>query len=430
LNNHLTGSALLYYSVSLYKPSIKAMKIISKSDKLENVCYDIRGPILTQAKIMEDEGHRILKLNIGNPAPFGFAAPDDILKDVIHNLPKSQGYSDANGIYAARVAVMQYYQQKDIPNVTVDDIFIGNGVSELIVMAMQGLLNNGDEVLIPSPDYPLWTAAVSLSSGKPVHYRCDEQDAWQPDIDDIKAKITPHTKAIVLINPNNPTGAVYSKELLQQVIDVAREHGLAIFSDEIYDKILYDDAQHHCIAAMAEDIFFVTLSGLSKNYRVAGFRAGWLLVSGNKLLASNYIEGLNILSSMRMCANVPSQHAIQTALGGYQSINELIVDGGRLRIQRDLAYNMLNNIEGIECIKPKGAMYCFAKVDQKKFNIKNDEQMILDLLRKEKVLLVHGSAFNLKQGCYFRLVFLPQVYELEPAINKIENFFKHYQQVN
>jgi len=406
------------------------MKIISKSDKLENVCYDIRGPILTQAKMMEDEGHRILKLNIGNPAPFGFAAPDDILKDVIHNLPQSQGYSDANGIYGARVAVMQYYQQKGIANVTVDDVFIGNGVSELIVMAMQGLLNTGDEVLIPSPDYPLWTAAVSLSSGKPVHYRCDEQDGWQPDIDDIKAKINGQTKAIVLINPNNPTGAVYSKELLQKVIDLAREYGLAIFSDEIYDKILYDDAQHHCIAAMAEDIFFVTLSGLSKNYRVAGFRAGWMMVSGNKLVANNYIEGLNILSSMRMCANVPSQHAIQTALGGYQSINELIVDGGRLRIQRDLAYNMLNSIEGIECVKPRGAMYCFVKVDQKKFNINNDEQMILDLLRKEKVLLVHGRAFNLHEGCYFRLVFLPHVDELGPAISKIENFFKYYQQAN
>jgi alanine-synthesizing transaminase len=373
LNNHLTGIALLYYSVHPFEPTTKTMKIISKSDKLENVCYDIRGPILTQAKIMEDEGHRILKLNIGNPAPFGFAAPDDILKDVIRNLPQSQGYSDANGIYAARVAVIQYYQQKDIRNVTVDDIFIGNGVSELIVMAMQGLLNTGDEVLIPSPDYPLWTAAVSLSSGKPVHYRCDEQDGWQPDIDDIKGKITPQTKAIVLINPNNPTGAVYSKELLQKVIEVAREYGLAIFSDEIYDKVLYDDGQHHCIAAMAEDIFIVTLSGLSKNYRVAGFRAGWLMVSGNKALASNYIEGLNMLSSMRMCANVPSQHAIQTALGGYQSINKLISDGGRLRIQRDLAYNMLNNIDGIECVMPRGAMYCFAKVDQKKFNIKNDE---------------------------------------------------------
>jgi alanine-synthesizing transaminase len=406
------------------------MKIINRSNKLDNVCYDIRGPILTEAKKMEDEGHRILKLNIGNPAPFGFEAPDDILKDVIHNLPKSQGYSDANGIYAARVAVMQYYQQKLIKNVTVDDVFIGNGVSELIVMAMQGLLNSDDEVLLPSPDYPLWTAAVSLSSGIPIHYRCDEQDNWQPDIDDIKAKITKNTKAIVLINPNNPTGAVYSKVLLLQVIEVAREHGLAIFSDEIYDKILYDEAQHQCIAALADDIFMVTLGGLSKNYRVAGFRAGWLVVSGNKLQASNYIEGLNILSSMRMCANVPSQHAIQTALGGYQSINELIVDGGRLKIQRDLAHKMLNEIEGIDCVMPKGAMYCFAKVDSKKFNIKNDEQMILDLLRTEKVLLVHGKAFNLNEGCYFRLVFLPHVDVLKPAIQKVANFFRHYKQVN
>jgi alanine-synthesizing transaminase len=406
------------------------MKLINKSNKLAHVCYDIRGPILTQAKKMEDEGHRILKLNIGNPAPFGFAAPDDILKDVIHNLPDSQGYSDANGIYPARVAVMQYYQQKNLQNVTVDDVYIGNGVSELIVMAMQGLLNSDDEVLLPSPDYPLWTAAVSLSSGKPIHYHCDEKDGWQPDIDDIKSKITKQTKAIVLINPNNPTGAVYSKELLLKVIDVAREHGLIIFSDEIYDKILYDDAEHHCIAALAQDIFMITLSGLSKNYRIAGFRAGWLVVSGNKLLGQNYIEGLNMLSSMRMCANVPSQHAIQTALGGYQSINELIVEGGRLRLQRDLAATMLNNIDGIECVIPKGAMYCFAKVDKAKFNIKDDELMILDLLRLEKVLLVHGSAFNLHEGCYFRLVFLPHVDELKPAIKKIENFFKHYRQAD
>lgn len=402
------------------------MKIISKSNKLDNVCYDIRGPILGEAKKMEDEGHRILKLNIGNPAPFGFDAPEDILKDVIHNLPSAQGYSEATGIYAARVAVMQYYQQKNIRNIAVDDVFIGNGVSELIVMAMQALLNTGDEVLLPSPDYPLWTAAVSLSSGTPVHYRCDEQAGWFPDIDDIKSKITPNTKAIVLINPNNPTGAVYSKELLQQVIDVAREHGLVILSDEIYDKILYDEAEHHCIASMADDLFFITLSGLSKNYRVAGFRAGWLVVSGNKLLADNYIEGLNILSSMRMCANVPCQHAIQTALGGYQSIQDLIIDGGRLKQQRDLASDMLNQIEGISCVKPMGAMYCFAKVDKNKFDIKDDEKMILDLLRKEKILLVHGRAFNLTDGCYFRLVFLPHKDVLKPAIERINQFFNYY----
>ncbi len=406
------------------------MKIIRKSNKLADVYYDIRGPILAQAKKMEDEGHRILKLNIGNPAPFGFDAPDDILKDVIHNLPTAQGYSDAMGIYPARVAIMQYYQQKNIKNISVDDVFVGNGVSELIMIAMQALLNSGDEVLLPSPDYPLWTAAVSLSSGTPVHYRCDEQAGWFPDIDDIKSKITANTKAIVLINPNNPTGAVYSKELLQQVVEVAREHGLVIFSDEIYDKILYDDAQHHCIASMAEDLFIVTLGGLSKNYRIAGFRAGWLVVSGNKLLANNYIEGLNILCSMRMCANVPCQHAIQTALGGYQSINDLVMDGGRLKVQRDIATEMLNAIDGITCVKPMGAMYCFAKVDAKKFNIQRDEKMILDLLQKEKILLVHGSAFNLKEGCYFRLVFLPHKDILQPAIQRIGQFFSYYKQVD
>lgn len=406
------------------------MRIISKSNKLDNVCYDIRGPILAQARKMEDEGHRILKLNIGNPAPFGFAAPDDIVKDVIHNLPSSQGYSEANGIYAARVAVMQYYQQKNIQNIAINDVFIGNGVSEMIMMSMQALLNSGDEVLLPSPDYPLWTAAVSLSSGTPVHYRCDEQSDWFPDIADIRSKISANTKAIVLINPNNPTGAVYSKALLQQIVEVAREHKLVVFSDEIYDKILFDDAQHHCIAAMADDLFFVTLSGLSKNYRIAGFRAGWLLVSGNKLLAKNYIDGLNILSSMRMCANVPCQHAIQTALGGYQSINDLIIDGGRLKQQRDLASKMLNDIDGISCVAPRGAMYCFAKVDAEKFNITNDEQMILDLLRHEKILLVHGKAFNRDEGCYFRLVFLPHVDVLEPAITRIGHFFSYYNQVN
>ncbi|GAB2675863.1 pyridoxal phosphate-dependent aminotransferase [Aliiglaciecola aliphaticivorans] len=405
------------------------MKIINKSNKLEGVCYDIRGPILDAAKKMEDEGHRILKLNIGNPAPFGFAAPEDILKDVIHNLPTAQGYSDASGIYTARVAVMQYYQQKNIKNISVDDVFIGNGVSELIVMAMQALLNNGDEVLIPSPDYPLWTAAVSLSSGTPVHYKCDEQAGWFPDITDIRNKITANTKAIVLINPNNPTGAVYSKEVLQDIIEVAREFNLVVFSDEIYDKILYDDAQHNCIAAMADDLFFITLSGLSKNYRIAGFRAGWLLVSGNKRIAKNYIDGINMLASMRMCANVPCQYAIQTALGGYQSINDLIVDGGRLKTQRDIATRMLNSIDGISCVVPKGAMYCFAKVDAEKFNITNDEQMILDLLTKEKILLVHGKAFNFSDGCYFRLVFLPHKDELETAINRIGNFFSYYQQV-
>ncbi|WP_334020214.1 pyridoxal phosphate-dependent aminotransferase [Alteromonas sp. S015] len=404
------------------------MKTVSRSHKLDNVCYDIRGPIAAQARKMEDEGHRILKLNIGNPAPFGFEAPDDIVKDVIHNLPTSQGYSDSTGIYAARVAVMQYYQQRNIKDIRVDDVYIGNGVSELIMMAMQALLNHGDEVLIPSPDYPLWTAAVSLSSGSPVHYRCDEQAGWFPDIDDIKSKITSKTRAIVLINPNNPTGAVYDKALLQEVVEVAREHGLVVFSDEIYDKILYDEAKHTSIASLADDVFFVTFGGLSKNYRVAGFRSGWLVVSGNKRLASDYIEGLNILSSMRMCANVPCQSAIQTALGGYQSIDDLVKENGRLRIQRDVTTDMLNGIDGISCVKPKGAMYCFAKVDEKKFNIKNDEQMVLDLLSSEKILLVHGRAFNLTEGTYFRLVFLPHSDVLVPALHRIGNFFRTYKQ--
>jgi len=404
------------------------MKTVSRSHKLDNVCYDIRGPIAAQAKKMEDEGHRILKLNIGNPAPFGFEAPDDIVKDVIHNLPTSQGYSDSTGIYAARVAVMQYYQQRNIKEIRVDDVYIGNGVSELIMMAMQALLNHGDEVLIPSPDYPLWTAAVSLSSGSPVHYRCDEQAGWFPDLDDIKSKITSKTRAIVLINPNNPTGAVYDEDLLQEVVEIARQHGLVVFSDEIYDKILYDDAKHTSIASLADDVFFVTFGGLSKNYRVAGFRSGWLVVSGNKRLASDYIEGLNILSSMRMCANVPCQSAIQTALGGYQSIDDLVRENGRLRIQRDVTTDMLNGIDGIHCVKPKGAMYCFARVDEKKFNIHNDEQMVLDLLSSEKILLVHGRAFNLNEGVYFRLVFLPHSDVLVPALHRIGNFFRTYKQ--
>ncbi len=402
--------------------------LVNKSSKLDNVCYDIRGPIHEKARIMEEEGHRILKLNIGNPAPFGFEAPDDILKDVIYNLPSAQGYSEATGIYAAKVAVMQYYQQKAITGISAQDVFIGNGVSEMIMMSMQALLDTGDEVLLPAPDYPLWTAAVSLSSGTPVHYRCDEQADWFPDLDDIRGKITANTKAIVLINPNNPTGAVYSKELLLSIIDIAREHNLVIFSDEIYDKILYDEAQHTCIASLADDLFMVTFSGLSKNYRVAGFRAGWLVVSGNKRIAREYINGLNMLSSMRMCANVPCQHAIQTALGGYQSINDLVHDGGRLLQQRNMAYDKLNQIEGITCVKPMGALYAFARVDAEKFRIRNDEQMIFDLLQEEKMLLVHGRAFNLNEGCYFRLVFLPHTDVLSSAFSRLERFFSTYQQ--
>lgn len=405
------------------------MQNIKQSKKLQNVCYDIRGPILAHANKMEEAGDRILKLNIGNPAPFGFEAPDDILKDVIRQLPNAQGYSDAQGIYSARVAVMQYYQQKGIQNIKINDVFLGNGVSEMITMSMQALLDTGDEVLIPSPDYPLWTAAVNLASGNAVHYRCDEQADWFPDMDDIKSKISSSTKAIVLINPNNPTGAVYSKELLQEVVNLCREHNIIIFSDEIYDKVLYDHSEHHCIAALAPDLFCVTFSGLSKNYRVAGFRAGWLLVSGNKVKASSYIEGLTILSSMRMCSNVPCQNAIQTALGGYQSINDLVSGDGRLVSQRNIAAQGLNDIPGISCVVPKGAMYCFAKVDHKKFNISSDVNFVLDLLKEKKILVVHGSAFNLIDGCYFRLVFLPHKDVLIPALNDISNFFDGYKQV-
>jgi len=405
------------------------MRTIKQSQKLANVCYDIRGPILAHANKMEEAGDRILKLNIGNPAPFGFEAPDDILKDVIRQLPNAQGYSDAQGIYSARVAVMQYYQQKGIENIKINDVYLGNGVSEMITLSMQALLDNGDEVLIPSPDYPLWTAAVNLASGSAVHYRCDEQAGWFPDIADIKSKISSSTKAIVLINPNNPTGAVYSKALLQEIVDLAREHNLVIFSDEIYDKVLYDHNEHHCVAALAPDLFCVTFSGLSKNYRVAGFRAGWLLVSGNKAMASSYIEGLTILSSMRMCSNVPSQNAIQTALGGYQSINDLVNGSGRLVSQRNIAVQGLNDIEGVSCVEPKGAMYCFAKIDQKKFNISSDVNFVLDLLKEKKILVVHGSAFNLHEGCYFRLVFLPHKDVLRPALRDINDFFQGYKQV-
>lgn len=404
------------------------MKKIEKSSKLNNVCYEIRGQIAAEAKKLEDEGHKILKLNIGNPAPFGFEAPDDILKDVIHHLPKSQGYSDSRGIYSARVSVMQYFQQQGIKNVTVDDIFIGNGVSELIVMAMQGLLNNGDEVLVPAPDYPLWTASVSLGGGKPVHYQCDEENHWFPNIADMEAKINESTKAIVLINPNNPTGAVYSKEILLEIIALARKYQLIIFSDEIYDKILFDGAVHVPTSRLCEDVLIITMGGLSKNYRIAGFRAGWMVITGPKFHAQSYIDGLNMLSSMRLCSNVPSQHAIQTALGGYQSINELIQGDGRLIKQRNLAYEMINDIDGLSCEPAMGALYLFVRVDIEKFNITNDEKMILDLLKQEKILLVHGRAFNIEKTSYFRLVFLPHVDELRPALERVKRFFSTYRQ--
>jgi len=404
------------------------MKSVKKSSKLNNVCYEIRGQIAAEARRLEDEGHKILKLNIGNPAPFGFEAPDDILKDVIRNLPTAQGYCDSKGIYPARVAVMQYFQQNGIRDVSVDDIYIGNGVSELIVMAMQGLLNDGDEVLIPAPDYPLWTAAVSLSGGKPVHYHCDEEKNWFPNIEDIESKITTDTKAIVLINPNNPTGAVYSEEVLQGIIGLARKYQLIVFSDEIYDKILYDNAVHIPTASLATDVLIITMGGLSKNYRIAGFRAGWMVITGPRIHAEDFLEGLNILSSMRLCANVPCQHAIQTALGGYQSINELVKNDGRLLKQRNLAHKMINEIDGLSCNAAMGALYLFVKVDAQKFNITNDEKMVLDLLKQEKILVVHGSGFNIQEKNYFRLVFLPHVDELVPAMEKLKSFFSTYQQ--
>jgi alanine-synthesizing transaminase len=404
------------------------MHNIGMSSKLNNVCYDIRGPVLKHAKRMEEEGHKILKLNIGNPAPFGFDAPDEILVDVIRNLPTSQGYCDSKGIYPARKAIVQHYQKRGLLDLDVEDVYIGNGVSELIVMAMQALLDNNDEILVPSPDYPLWTAAVSLSGGNPVHYICDEESDWYPDLDDIKKKITSNTRGIVLINPNNPTGAVYSRDFLLEVIEIARKHKLIIFADEIYDKILYEGAQHTSIAPLAPDVFCITFNGLSKSYRVCGFRAGWMVLSGPQHEAKGYIEGLEMLSSMRLCANVPMQHAIQTALGGYQSINELILPGGRLLEQRDKAYDLITQIPGVSCVKPKGALYLFPKLDQKKFNIVDDQRMALDFLRQEKVLIVHGTGFNWVKPDHFRIVTLPRVDDLEMAIGRLERFLHSYRQ--
>ena len=400
------------------------MKKIRQSDKLSKVCYDIRGPVLEEAKRLEEEGHRILKLNIGNPAAFGFEAPDEIIQDVIRNLSNAQGYSDSKGLFSARKAIMQECQKLEISGVDISDIYLGNGVSELIVMAMQALLNNGDEVLLPAPDYPLWTAAVSLAGGTPVHYVCDEGADWFPDLKDMEKKITPNTKALVIINPNNPTGAVYSKEVLLDIVKFARKHKLVIFSDEIYSKILYDDAVHIPIASLCDDLLVVTFNGLSKSYRLAGFRSGWMILSGAKDKAENYIEGLEILSNMRLCANVPAQFAVQTALGGYQSINELILPGGRLREQRDLAWNMISQIPGVTCVKPKGAIYMFPKLDPQMYPVKDDAKFIYDLLEKEKILLVQGSAFNIKDKNHFRIVFLPSSDVLQQAISKIERFLQ------
>lgn len=399
-----------------------------KSDKLKQVCYDIRGPVHSAACRLEEEGHKILKLNIGNPAPFGFDVPDEMLVDIIRNLPSAQGYCDSKGLYSARKAIVQYYQSKGLRSLDVDDVYIGNGASELITMSMQALLNNGDEMLIPMPDYPLWTAATTLSGGKAVHYLCDEQADWYPDLDDIKSKITERTKGIVIINPNNPTGAVYSKELLLEIAEIARQHNLIIFADEIYDKILYDGAVHHHIAALASDLLTLTFNGLSKAYRAAGFRQGWLVLNGPKKLAEGYIEGLNILASMRLCANVPMQNAIQTALGGYQSINEYILPGGRLLEQRNRAYDLVTQIPGISCVKPKGAMYLFPRIDTKMYNIYDDEKMVLDLLMEEKVLLVHGRGFNWHQPDHFRIVTLPYVDQLEDALERFARFLWLYKQ--
>ena len=404
------------------------MNSIDMSHKLDSVCYDIRGPLLKQAKKLEDEGQRILKLNIGNPAPFGFEAPEEVLMDVIKNLPQSQGYCDSKGLFSARKAVMQHYQAKGLLSLDIEDIYIGNGVSELIVMSLQGLLNNGDELLIPSPDYPLWTAATNLSGGKAVHYICDEEAGWFPDIDDIKSKITNKTKGIVLINPNNPTGAVYSKELLLQIIELARQHNLIVFSDEIYSKIVYDEAKHTPLATLADDILIITFDGLSKAYRVCGFRVGWMMISGAKKRAANYISGLEILASMRLCANVPMQHAIQTSLGGYQSINELIVPGGRLYDQTQTAWKLINDIPGVSCTKPQGALYLFPKLDHKRFNIQDDQRFAMDLLMEEKILVVQGTGFNWHKPDHFRIVCLPQIDDLTKAIHKIGNFLDGYRQ--
>lgn len=405
------------------------MDPIQRSHKLRGVCYDIRGPVLEEARRLEDEGHKILKLNIGNPAPFGFEAPEDILKDVIHHLSTAQGYGPSNGLYSAKVAIHQYYQTYGLLEPTVDDIYVGNGVSELIVMAMQALLNNGDEILVPSPDYPLWTAAIKLSGGNPVHYVCDEDSDWAPDLEDIKSKITSKTRAIVIINPNNPTGAVYDKAVLKAITEIARDNKLIIYSDEIYDKILYDDAKHIPIATLSDDVFCVTFGGLSKNYRVAGFRVGWMILTGPKRLAQDYIAGLDMLSSMRLCANVPMQFAVQTALGGYQSINDLVAKDGRLYQQMELCHRLINDIPGLSCTRPKGAMYLFPKIDTEKFRIKNDEQFVLDFLTEKQVLLVHGSAFNWRQPDHFRIVFLPHHEELATAIQSLGEFLATYQQV-
>lgn len=404
------------------------MRTFEKSKKLDHVCYDIRGPVLDEADRMIANGVDILKLNIGNPAPFHFTAPDEIIRDMIYTLRSAEGYSESKGIFSARKAIMQYCQLKGIRDVGVDDIYTGNGVSELITMSMQGLLDDGDEILLPAPDYPLWTAAVSLAGGTPVHYMCDEQNEWNPDIADMESKITAHTKGIVLINPNNPTGALYPREILEEIVRLADKYGLILFSDEIYDRLVMDGLQHISIAALAPHVPCITFNGLSKSHRVAGFRCGWMVVSGDKKRIRGYIEGLNLLSSMRLCSNVPAQHIIQTALGGYQSADELLCPGGRVYEQREFIYNALNSIDGVSAVKPKAAFYIFPRFDVRKFNLKDDERFVLEFLRKKKILLVQGTAFNYPQPDHARIVYLPTVKELSFAADALRDFLKDYSQ--
>ncbi|SES96870.1 aminotransferase class I/II-fold pyridoxal phosphate-dependent enzyme [[Clostridium] polysaccharolyticum] len=405
-----------------------SMRVFKKSAKLDNVLYDVRGPVVEEAARMEEAGMHVLKLNIGNPAPFGFRTPDEVIYDMQRQLTDCEGYSAAKGLFSARKAIMQYAQLKGIPNLSVDDIYTGNGVSELINLSMSALLDNGDEVLVPSPDYPLWTACVTLAGGNPVHYICDEQAEWYPDMDDIRKKITDKTKAIVVINPNNPTGALYPREVLQEIVEIAREHHLIIYADEIYDRLVMDGEEHISIASLAPDLFCVTFSGLSKSHMIAGYRIGWMILSGNKQAAEDYMQGLNMLSNMRLCSNVPAQSIVQTALGGYQSVNNYIIPGGRIYEQREFIYKALNDIPGISAVKPKAAFYIFPKIDTKKFNIADDEKFALDLLKEKKILLIHGGGFNWKQPDHFRVVYLPRIEVLKDAIEKLGNFLSTYRQ--
>lgn len=405
------------------------MRSINKSQKLEHVCYDIRGPVLEEAKRLEDEGYRIAKLNIGNPAPFGFATPDEMVHDIVINITRAEGYTDSKGIFSARKAIINDFQEKGIADITIEDVYIGNGVSELIVMAMQGLLDNGDEVLIPAPDYPLWTAAVNLAGGNPVHYLCNEKSMWYPDLDDIEQKISSKTKGLVIISPNNPTGSVYPQEIVEKMVALANEHGLVVFSDEIYERIVYDGAKHTPPALYADKTLCVSFNGLSKAYRAAGFRSGWMLLSGAKAAARDYREGIDILSNMRLCSNVPSQYAIQAALGGYQSIDDLVAPGGRLYEQMEIGWERINSIPGLSCVRPQGALYLFPRIDVEQFSITSDEQFVLDLLREKKILVVQGTGFNWPHADHFRIVFLPPKEELKDAMSRLEEFMTGYRQL-